>query len=568
MADTPSTFGRFNVTGTLGQGAMGVVYRAEDPILGRQVAIKVVKIHDGLSEDVIAELSSRFENEARSAAALSHPNLVPIYDAGTQDGALYLAMEYVAGEGLDSVLKSDRVLTYKEVADLVLQIGSALDYVHERGIVHRDIKPANILLTRAGVPKITDFGVARQASSELTATGTILGTPAYMSPEQITGHEITGASDQFSLATVLYEMLTHRRPFEGEGATTILYKIVHEQPPAPDEIRSDVPRASSTALLRGLSKNPAERFPTCVEFAEAVRNALGAAEPEPAVALATGAAIARPPSTPGAAPPAPTPAWWARLGLSSPLSPLLLAGVAGTVIVVALMAAWGTAGGSGDTSPVASPPGTTPDSSLSAPAGAAAEIDEGTGTISFRVTSQPVGAEVVLDGAAAGPTPIDLDLDPARSYSIRLTADGYSPVDWAFTVANLTEDQQQARTLFFPLQAETTAATPPVAEPADLAPVNPVRIRGNIEAPTIIEKSEPELPAWAVDEGLPSYIVLELVVDEQGYVRDARVLREVHPILEEMALDAVRSWRLEPATNDGEPVAVFFNATVAFRNSE
>ena len=552
-----------------------------------------------------------------SAAALSHPNLVPIYDAGTEEGALYIAMEYVAGESLDDVMKSDRVLTYKEVADLVLQIGSALDYVHSRGIVHRDIKPANILLTRAGIPKITDFGVARQASSELTATGTILGTPTYMSPEQITGHKITGASDQFSLAILLYEMLTLQKPFDGEGATTILYKIVHEQPQAPDEVSSTVPRAASEPLLRGLAKKPEDRFANCVEFAEAVRATLGAADAEPAVVLATGTrlsptsaaattgpdtapasssaptavAMPRPAGATAAATPAPAAAWWARLGLDSAPSPVVLAGAAGGIVALALLAAWGIGGGDTDLPPATSPatevsgsspldpsesvglapsgPGEEPpESAAPAATPVAPPVAEAVEAVSFRITSQPSGAEVTLDGVPVGPTPINVDLDPTHRYTVRLTSDGYTPLGWAFTVANLTDEQQTARALFFPLRAAAAGDTPAVAARADLPPVDPVRIRGDIESPTVLEKSEPDFPTWAADEGLPSYVVLELVVDEQGYVRSARVLREVHPVLEEMALASALAWRLSPATEDGEPIAVLFNATVAFRKND
>ena len=287
MAEIPDQIGRFDIERELGKGAMGVVYLATDPVLGRRVAIKCIQVHPGLDDSEVADLRQRFENEARSAANLSHPNLVTIFDAGADDHTLYIAMEYVQGEGLDDIVSADRAFTYKEVSDLMLQLGAALDHAHRQGIVHRDIKPANIMITRDGQPKITDFGVARQAASTLTATGTIIGTPAYMSPEQITGHEITGAADQFSLAIVVYELLTGRKPFFGEGATTVLYKIVHEEPEPPNSVSHALPGELDAVILQALSKDPANRFPSCSEFAAALRTALGAAPPDESVTINT-----------------------------------------------------------------------------------------------------------------------------------------------------------------------------------------------------------------------------------------------------------------------------------------
>jgi serine/threonine protein kinase len=195
--DLPDQIGRFRIKRVLGSGAMGVVCLAEDPVLGREVAIKAIQLHPGLSEKQIVELRQRFETEARAAAKLAHPNLVTIFDAGLEQENLYIAMEFVEGEGLDSMLEGGRQLAPEEISQLVGQLASALDYAHADGIVHRDIKPANVLVSRLGHVKITDFGVARQAASTQTATGAMIGTPAYMSPEQVTGNPVSGASDQF-----------------------------------------------------------------------------------------------------------------------------------------------------------------------------------------------------------------------------------------------------------------------------------------------------------------------------------------------------------------------------------
>lgn len=275
--DLPSKFGRYRVKRVLGQGAMGTVYLGEDPLIGREVAIKVILSHPGVSGKDLRERQARFEREFRSAGTLAHPNVVSIFDVGQEDQSSFIAMEYVPGESLDTVLESDRNLTLKEVSDIGLQLASALDYAAGQGVVHRDVKPANILMTVEGRPKITDFGVAKLNTSNLTTTGTIIGTPMYMSPEQVTGHTVTGRSDQFSLAVILYEMLGGDRPFKGKNATTVMYKIVHQEPPPLREIVQGLPDGVDAVLRRGMEKDPMNRFPSCRELAEAVREALGTA---------------------------------------------------------------------------------------------------------------------------------------------------------------------------------------------------------------------------------------------------------------------------------------------------
>ena len=257
-----------------------MVYLAEDPIIGRQVAIKVVRAEMGLDEAEIHELQTRFEREFQSAGTLSHPNIVTVFDVGKEGAASFFAMEFLPGESLADILRSDRVLSFKEIADYGLKICSALDYAHDHGVVHRDIKPANILIDRSGEPKITDFGVAKLTSTNLTRTGTVVGTPSYMSPEQVTGQPVSGASDQFSVAVILYQMLTGELPFTGENPTTILYKIVHETPIRPHEKKRTLPPQIDQVLLRALEKKPENRYARCVDLAGAVREALGVAAQE------------------------------------------------------------------------------------------------------------------------------------------------------------------------------------------------------------------------------------------------------------------------------------------------
>lgn len=274
-ASTGLQFGRFKVLRTLGGGGMGQVYLAEDPVIGRKVAIKVVKADPGLETEELEELHARFEREFQSAGTLSHPNIVTVYDVGKEGEDTFIAMEYLPGESWGDILKSDRELTFSEVVGFATKICSALDYAHANGIVHRDIKPANILLARNGEPKVTDFGVAKLMSTNLTRTGTVVGTPSYMSPEQITGRQVSGASDQFSIGVILYQMFTHELPFVGENPTTILYKIVHESLPPPTEKNPTLPRAVDGVLRRALEKAPEDRFSSCGELASALREALG-----------------------------------------------------------------------------------------------------------------------------------------------------------------------------------------------------------------------------------------------------------------------------------------------------
>ena len=279
-AEPPQSFGRFRVLRPLGRGGMGMVYLAEDPVIGRQVAIKVVRADPGLDEAEIHELQTRFEREFQSAGTLSHPNIVTVFDVGKEGDSSFFAMEFLPGESLSDILRSDRVLSFKEIADYAVKICSALDYAHDHGVVHRDIKPANILIDRSGEPKITDFGVAKLTSTNLTRTGTVVGTPSYMSPEQVTGQPVSGASDQFSVAVILYQMLTGELPFIGENPTTILYKIVHETPTRPHEKKRTLPPQIDQVLLRALEKKPESRYARCVDLAAAVREALGVAAQE------------------------------------------------------------------------------------------------------------------------------------------------------------------------------------------------------------------------------------------------------------------------------------------------
>lgn len=285
MGAEPKSIGRFEIEGVLGRGAMGVVYVARDPVIGRKVALKTLVLPEGVEE--AEEFRVRFLREAQAAGILNHPGIVTVYDAGVDEptSLSYIAMELVEGRSLRDLLRQGYPFSYSEVARIGVALAMALDYAHSKGVVHRDIKPANVLLTDQGQVKITDFGVARVATSNLTTTGQFIGTPNYMSPEQVTGSPVDGRSDLFSLGVVLFELLTGRRPFSGDNLTEVSYKIVHEPPPVPSQLRPGLPPAFNPIVLKLLEKNPDNRYQRGMEVAralEALRRLLSGA-PDTAV---------------------------------------------------------------------------------------------------------------------------------------------------------------------------------------------------------------------------------------------------------------------------------------------
>lgn len=263
------TVGRYEVIGELGRGAMGVVYKAQDPTIGRVVAMKTMRLdtHGLETEDMLR----RFKNEARAAGLLNHPNIVTIYDAGEQDGMFYIAMEFIEGTTLHSMLAEQRVLPPEEVIKIARQVCRGLDYAHAGGIIHRDIKPANIMITAKGTVKIMDFGIAK-AGGGMTNTGQVLGTPNYMSPEQVKGKQLDGRSDLFSFGVMLYEMLTGEKPFIGQNVTTIIYKIVHENPIAPRDLDVTIHPGLSAVVTRALAKDPQDRYQSGAELIRDLEN--------------------------------------------------------------------------------------------------------------------------------------------------------------------------------------------------------------------------------------------------------------------------------------------------------
>src|SRR5580698_268145 len=253
---------------------MGVVYRALDPAIGRTIAIKTIRLNE-LTEDAERErLRERLFREAQSAGMLSHPGIVTIYDIAEENGMAYIFMEFVNGPPLEKMLLTEQTPDKETILSILRQTASALDYAHKKGIVHRDIKPANIMIHEDGTAKVTDFGVAKIISQQMTLSGAMMGTPSYMSPEQVQGTTVTGRADQFSLAVIAYEVLTGEKPFVAEYLPTLLYKIVREEPLAPQRLNPTLNTQVETVIRRGLSKNPADRYETCTDFVNALSTAL------------------------------------------------------------------------------------------------------------------------------------------------------------------------------------------------------------------------------------------------------------------------------------------------------
>src|ERR687897_3107268 len=254
--------GRYRVLRRLGAGGMAEVYLAEDSQLGRQVALKL--LHRRFAED--GDFVERFRREASAAAGLQHPNVVQVFDRGEWDGTYYIAMEFLPGRSLKQVVQDHGALEPTLAADLAIQILTAARFAHRRGIVHRDIKPHNVIVDDEGRAKVTDFGIARAGASDMTETGSVMGTAQYLSPEQAQGHPVDARSDLYSIGIVLYELLTGAPPFDADSPVTIALKQISEEPLPPRQRNPAVPPALDAVVLRALRKDPAERFQDADQF--------------------------------------------------------------------------------------------------------------------------------------------------------------------------------------------------------------------------------------------------------------------------------------------------------------
>lgn len=272
-----SQIGPYRIEGELGRGAMGVVFRGIDPAIGRTVAVKTIQLSEFYDAAGPSLLEESLLREARSAGILSHLNIAAVYQAGIEEDIVYIAMEFVDGPTLAQVMAVTKRIAREKTAEILRQTASALDYAHQNGVVHRNLKPANIMLQESGAVKITGFGVAKLSSQSLTKAGMPAGTPAYMPAEQIQGKAVDGRADQYALAVIAYELLTGARPFEADTLTTLLFKIVYEQPAAPHTLDPEISSSLEPLFRRALSKDPAARFETCSEFVRSFERALAEA---------------------------------------------------------------------------------------------------------------------------------------------------------------------------------------------------------------------------------------------------------------------------------------------------
>ena len=343
--------GRYRVVSRIGSGGMADVYLAEDLQLGRQVALKI--LHRRFAED--QEFVERFRREASSAAGLSHPNVVNVFDRGETEGTYYIAMEYLPGESLKALVRRGGAVDPATAIDYVIQILRAARFAHSRGVIHRDLKPHNVIVDEEGRVRVTDFGIARAGASDMTQTGSIMGTAQYLSPEQAQGHAVSAASDIYAIGIVLYELLTGTLPFDGETAVTIALKQVSELPMPPSAVNPAVPPALDAVVLRALAKDPQQRFADAGAFIAALEQARASLQPdigdtarfaalELAGAAAAGAVSSPPASLPAALalPPLDEPEpepdadeerrrrwWWLALGIVL----LALAGVGAALLL-------------------------------------------------------------------------------------------------------------------------------------------------------------------------------------------------------------------------------------------
>ncbi|PWT71837.1 MAG: hypothetical protein C5B46_07685 [Proteobacteria bacterium] len=481
----PEKIGRYELSDELGKGAMGVVYKAVDPNIGRPIALKTMRVD--LHGADMADMLRRFQNEARAAGALNHPNIVTIYDAGEDQGVFYIAMEYIPGQTLQQVLQQMHVLSAEQIVNIGSQICAGLDYAHIKSVVHRDIKPPNIMIAPDGTVKIMDFGIAK-AGASLTHSGEVLGTPNYMSPEQVKGKELDGRTDLFSLGVILYEMATGERPFSGQNVTTVIYKIIHETPPAPRELDVTVHPGLSAIIAKCLSKDPEERYQCGSDLATALRSykIVSIPPPRPSVVppadmtrfatrpISTIPPTVRTPAPPSPAPPAataaaapktapanpptqvinprkPTPAPPLAAPSAKQTSPILIGAIIAALVIIAagiglskrkaaapepaptqVESTSPAPQDSPASQPVPTPPspsGGVPSSSTPRPKPEAEKPATAAGVGELRVTSTPPGAQIEIDGLSQDYylTPFNAPPMKSGSHSVRAQLTGMSP---------------------------------------------------------------------------------------------------------------------------------------------
>jgi TonB family protein len=540
----PLRFGRYEVRAQVGEGSMGRVFKAFDPVTHREVAVKVLRPAAWVTSEA-GDCRRRFHREAQAAGALSHANIVVIFDVAED----YFVMEFLHGVTLRSLLDERGRLSLTEALPIVEGIADALDHAHRKGIVHRDIKPGNIMILPDGRPKVMDFGVAHLEASAATAAGQCVGSPLYMSPEQIEGDRISGQADIFALAAVAYEMLTGRKAFEAPTLPAIVRRILQEEPDKPSVIVPGVPPQVDDAIARGMDKDPAARFATARELVEALRG-------DALVTLPRRRALL-PRHTP-------IPVRLQELEtqdlrildlLPTPVPKLLPApsrprAAARRSLAVAAMLAI----------PVIS-------SSLSAPVPGAAATTSVVPPMAVRanlvVDSDPSGAIVWLDGRPQGFTPLTLEGLRPGVHNVRLACRGYAPADVALTVGTEPHEPLKFRLepvagAVAPAAVAPAAAVPaPAPSAARVAASAPVRAVPAPIADTPAHKLSGRGPAYpweAYPARLQGLVKVAFTITEAGEPVDITVLESPGDALSRAVVAAVSTWRFEPARRGGVPV--------------
>jgi serine/threonine protein kinase len=384
MNNKSLNYGRYHIEEELGKGSMGVVYKAHDPQIDRIVALKVLRPDKMSSEGFV----QRFLREAKAIGRLSHSNIVTVYDVGRDHDTIYIAMEYLIGSSLNELMTNQK-LDAATIVDLGAQVAEALDYAHQKGIIHRDIKPTNIIVTPNGQVKITDFGIARiedPLNQQQTKIGEVLGTPAYMSPEQIKGQSIDNRADLFSLGIILYELSTGNRPFIGDSIPSIFRSILEESPAEPKAINPALPKSLSDIIIKSLHKKPDERFQTGKEMANSLRSSLNETKPFSTESFQK---------------------------KDSKRLNIYITTAAFIILMLAAVIYFKKAERPSQTSPLMT--------EIRTP------VRQMNGPVALNIETEPPGAQIYLNNMFSGKTPITLNL-PMGKYEVRLSMPGY--YDW------------------------------------------------------------------------------------------------------------------------------------------
>ena len=614
------TIGRYRAFDELGRGAMGVVYRGFDPVIGRTVALKTLVIDTGDAH--AREFRDRLYREAAAAGALSHPNIVTIFDIIDDGATTAVAMEFIEGRSLATIIAERAPLPLDVAIEILGQVCSALDYAGSQGIVHRDIKPANILMTAAGRAKVTDFGVARLALSTMTQAGTVLGSPSYMSPEQVRGLPLDGRSDLFSAAVVFFEMITRERPFAGNDIATTMYRIAHEPPTPPSQFNAAIGPEVSAVLDRAFAKDPAERFETGGDFVAELRRVTSlesagevspalsamAASPLPPVPLVvmpsvTASNAVPPPSSVPAPAVLPIPATQPTLPAPAAQGRPMLAPIPGLGVSQGPPPVSGS--DSGPALPVipsvvsAPPPMMSPTPTVRPAASAGrrklvARVGAGGALLGVLATvavvflrggsqmanQNPPDPGAVAPARAAGPPPAQLDSvrlpvasipTPAAPTqgSAGVSAGGRAPGQQPAPAASAARPRAVPRPPTSAPGADAAVAQSPLDSPAAAA-ARAARVYISTEVdvrPQVVRQVPPVYPERAVALRVQDVVVLKVLVGPTGRPEDIQVLRgsQKGSALDAAAVAAVRQWEFYPARKDGQPVSCWFNVGVPFQ---